>query len=138
MQHICLQKIRKSFTPHWSGISKYPSLHSINEATQNQEILKPPDPALHRPDSPEWQLYETNDTGVCSTMRLYLQVALVICIHTAPVLGLYCMSGCAACWRENDENGMDTKFTCTVLGGCGNKCPSGYHDIHCAKYDRCK
>ena len=73
-----------------------------------------------------------------SIMRLYLQVSLSIMAtftHMVLVLGLKCSSGCAACWKDNDLSGTDTKFSCS--GDCGSTCPPGYHGIHCAKYSRC-
>jgi hypothetical protein len=49
--------------------------------------------------------------------------------------GLRCNSGCAACWLDNNNDGVDTKFTC--VGDCGDVCPTGYNGIHCARVDRC-
>ncbi|KIK02858.1 hypothetical protein K443DRAFT_677196 [Laccaria amethystina LaAM-08-1] len=53
--------------------------------------------------------------------------------------GLDCSSSCAACWLDNNNDGVDTKFTCTGNGGvgCGDVCPTGYNGIHCAKSERC-
>ena len=75
-------------------------------------------------------------------MKLCLLVALVTTAtftYMAPVLGLTltCDSNCAACWKDGDTTGADTKFTCNN-NDCGATCPAGYNDIHCAKYYRCK
>ncbi|KIJ93808.1 hypothetical protein K443DRAFT_111474, partial [Laccaria amethystina LaAM-08-1] len=61
-----------------------------------------------------------------------------------------CKSGCAACWLDNNGDGVDTKFTCPGhqyprLGiqilrppcQCGDACPTGYNGIHCAAIERC-
>ena len=75
-----------------------------------------------------------------STMRLYLHVSLSVMAtftHMVLVLGLKCSSGCAACWKDNDPNGVDTKFSCSFTGDCGSTCPPGYNGIHCANYSRC-
>ena len=56
-------------------------------------------------------------------------------IQTA--VGLNCNSGCGACWKDDNANGADIKFTCTNGGNCGDKCPQGYHGIHCAEATRC-
>ncbi|KIK00785.1 hypothetical protein K443DRAFT_678974 [Laccaria amethystina LaAM-08-1] len=49
--------------------------------------------------------------------------------------GLHCNSGCAACWLDNNDDGVDTKFEC--IGECGDVCPAGYNGIHCATFNRC-
>ena len=43
--------------------------------------------------------------------------------------GLKCSSGCAACWLDNNNDGEDTKFTCTGDEGvhCGDVCPTGHN-----------
>ena len=74
-------------------------------------------------------------------MKLYIiQVALVITAalgHLALLVsGISCGSACAACWKNDDNNGVDTKFFCK-LGRCGDACPDGYHGIHCARFSRC-
>ena len=53
--------------------------------------------------------------------------------------GLKCYSGCAACWLDNNNDGVDTKFTCNGDKGmyCSDVCPSGYNGIHCAEMRRC-
>lgn len=60
-------------------------------------------------------------------------------IQTA--VGIKCDSGCAACWKDNDSNGVDIKLSCgggnLAAGQCGDKCPTGYGRIHCAKAARC-
>ncbi|KIJ92092.1 hypothetical protein K443DRAFT_114120 [Laccaria amethystina LaAM-08-1] len=52
---------------------------------------------------------------------------------------LECSSGCAACWLDNNNDGVDTKFACSGDKGvhCGDECPTGYNGLHCAKIDRC-
>ena len=75
-------------------------------------------------------------------MRMYLVVALVVMASFIPVgawrkaPGLWCHSDCAACWKDNDPNGVDIKFTCDDEI-CGWTCPDGYHGLHCAKNGRC-
>ena len=69
-------------------------------------------------------------------MKLYLQVTLVIVSHMVLVSGLQCGSQCAACWKD-DTPGVDIKVTCGYDGWCGETCPQGYHDLHCAKWARC-
>ncbi|KAF8422261.1 hypothetical protein EV426DRAFT_606733 [Tirmania nivea] len=71
-------------------------------------------------------------------MQLYLGVALVLnaAIFIRTAAGLSCFSSCAACWRDGSP-GVDTKFTCGLTGECGNTCPPGYSDMHCARASRC-
>ncbi|KIM49660.1 hypothetical protein M413DRAFT_438828 [Hebeloma cylindrosporum] len=52
-------------------------------------------------------------------------------------VGLKCTSGCAACWKDNNNNGLDTKISCNN-SDCGDKCPSGYSRMHCAETARCQ
>ena len=45
--------------------------------------------------------------------KLYVQITLVIMATftlMAPGLGLYCGSGCAACWKDGDTHGVDTQI----------------------------
>ena len=58
---------------------------------------------------------------------------------TQMAVGLECSSGYAACWLDNNANGVDTKISCGGIYGtiCGDVCPIGYYSIHCAKIDRC-
>ena len=84
-------------------------------------------------------VWDELNTGVRSTMKLCLQVTLVITAiftNMALVSGLSCDSNCAACWKVDDITGEDTKFTCNN-GHCGSTCPPGYNGIHCARYERC-
>ena len=55
-------------------------------------------------------------------------------IQTA--VGIQCDSQCAACWKNNNSNGADIKIRCGS-NDCGNSCPTGYSDLHCAKAFRC-
>ena len=75
-------------------------------------------------------------------MKPCLQVALFILaasMHIALVQGIKCSSNCAACWKDNDTDGVDTKFICNGReGDCGDTCPPGYHGIHCAGWERCE
>ena len=57
-------------------------------------------------------------------------------IQTA--VGLHCNSWCAACWKDGSTTGEDIKINCSPDGYCGEKCPKGYHDMHCAKDIRCE
>ena len=57
-------------------------------------------------------------------------------IQTA--VGLNCASACAACWKDGSTTGEDIKISCSGNGYCGNKCPQGYSDMHCAKSLRCE
>jgi len=51
-------------------------------------------------------------------------------------MGLACgTTKCAACWLDNNSNGVDIKMTCN--GECP-KCPSGYSRQHCAEERRCR
>ena len=51
--------------------------------------------------------------------------------------GLSCHTGCAACWLDNNSDGVDTKFQCNGED-CGEVCPPGYNGLHCAKLARCQ
>ncbi|KIJ92642.1 hypothetical protein K443DRAFT_648857 [Laccaria amethystina LaAM-08-1] len=75
-------------------------------------------------------------------MKSFYAVAISIFFANGVIqmaVGLKCSSGCAACWLDNNNDGEDTKFTCTGDNGvhCGDVCPTGYHGIHCAKIERC-
>jgi hypothetical protein len=77
-----------------------------------------------------------------TTMKSFYAVAISIFFANGVIqmaVGLKCSSGCAACWLDNNNDGEDTKFTCTGDNGvhCGDVCPTGYHGIHCAKIERC-
>lgn len=76
--------------------------------------------------------------GVRSRMKLSLATWVVVnSIHM--VAGISCGSGCAACWKDGDQNGADVKFACYGdREGCGSRCPDGYSGIHCAKSSRCE
>jgi hypothetical protein len=50
--------------------------------------------------------------------------------------GLQCSGDCAACWKIGAP-GVDIKFAC-IFGDCGDKCPGGYENLHCAKSARCQ
>lgn len=78
---------------------------------------------------------------------MYLGAPLIVVTsliqHTA---GLFCDSGCAACWRDGDKTGKDIKFQCYLKSdtnkenskkGCGTVCPEGFSGMHCAKWERC-
>ncbi|KAF8444304.1 hypothetical protein BGX38DRAFT_1198056 [Terfezia claveryi] len=71
-------------------------------------------------------------------MKFYLGTTLifntVFFIHLANAK--VCNDSCAACWKIG-EPGVDTKWECHVTGECGNSCPPGYYDLHCAKWQRC-
>lgn len=47
----------------------------------------------------------------------------------------WCPDDCAACWLNNNSNGVDIKLICR--GDCPDNCPSGYHGMHCANKRRC-
>jgi hypothetical protein len=65
-----------------------------------------------------------------------LLIAAASLIQTA--VGLNCNSLCAACWKD-DSPGIDIKIGCAISNGyCGDKCPQGYYDLHCAKTSRCE
>ncbi|KIK02275.1 hypothetical protein K443DRAFT_97278 [Laccaria amethystina LaAM-08-1] len=76
-------------------------------------------------------------------MKPFYRVAVSMFFATNVIqmaAGLACNSGCAACWLDNNNDGVDTKFTCT--GGeqgvdCGDECPTGYNGMHCAHIARC-
>jgi hypothetical protein len=77
-----------------------------------------------------------------TTMKSYYAVAVSMFFANGIIqmaAGLDCSSSCAACWLDNNNDGVDTKFTCTGNGGvgCGDVCPTGYNGIHCAKSERC-
>ena len=80
---------------------------------------------------------------VCSTtMKLFYLVASSIFFASGVIqmaAGLKCDTSCAACWLDNNSDGVDTKFLCTGDHGvhCGDLCPTGYSGIHCAKIERC-
>ena len=89
----------------------------------------------HLPNLINLKVYST-------TMKLFYSVAVSMFFANSVIqmaAGLKCSSGCAACWLDNNSNGVDTKFTCTGDQGvhCGGACPSGYNGIHCADIDRC-
>jgi hypothetical protein len=83
---------------------------------------------------------------VYNTTMKVLQVALSMFyaagfIQTA--LGLDCSSGCSACWKDNDPNGVDIKILCQLNKSnnkweCGGPCPAGYSNQHCAESKRCR
>ena len=83
-------------------------------------------------------IQSTKPSHIKSAMR-YLQVVLVITTTTVThmVKGLQCDSNCAACWKNGDERGADTKFSCNN-SDCGSTCPEGYGWIHCAMSERCR
>jgi len=60
---------------------------------------------------------------------------LAAAINIQMAVGLWCPSGCAACWKI-DLPGVDIKLYCD-LGDCGYTCPSDYDYMHCAKTSRC-
>lgn len=65
-------------------------------------------------------------------MKLYLGIAVNLSpglIHRAAGIG--CDSYCAACWKDG-EPGIDIKWSC-LRGVCGDDCPAGNHDPHCAR-----
>jgi len=67
-----------------------------------------------------------------------LSVALGIFFTTGFIqttMGLTCGTDCAACWLDNNSNGVDIKMICD--GECP-KCPSGYSRQHCAEERRCR
>ena len=77
-----------------------------------------------------------------TTMKLFYPVAVSMFFANSVIqmaMGLICDSGCAACWLDNNNNGVDTKFSCTArhMDHCGDVCPAGYNGIHCAKSARC-
>jgi len=74
-----------------------------------------------------------------STTMKVVSVALSLAfaagsIQTA-VADLRCESQCAACWKIGSP-GIDLKMICQQ-GHCGETCPEGYTDMHCAKSRRC-
>lgn len=130
VEHLSLPNIHGSRSKH-----PPPQINSIHEATRSYSLPNSPIPTS-KISSPSTQFHPRR---VRCTMKLYLQVVFVIMtafIHMAPVLGLNCPSGCGACWKDG-SSGVDTKFRCTN-NECGTICPSGYKDMHCATYNRCK
>lgn len=75
-------------------------------------------------------------------MKMYLPTTVGVVAsftHMALVFGLTCDNYCAACWKTG-STGVDIKFSCVDSGityDCGDKCPTGYENIHCAKWQRC-
>jgi len=91
--------------------------------------------SIHLPNLINLKVYST-------TMKLLYPMAVSMLFANSAIqmaTGLKCSSGCAACWENNNNNGVDTKFTCTGHDGvhCGGVCPTGYNGIHCAKIERC-
>ena len=77
-------------------------------------------------------------------MKSFYTIAVSIFLTngaTQMAAGLKCSTACAACWLDNNNDGVDTKFTCREDQGsythCGDACPTGYNGIHCAKTERC-
>ena len=65
-------------------------------------------------------------------MKVYLgAIALIVAGFFYTTAALYCNSGCAGCWKDNDLNGVDTLFRCNPGPGCLDPCPTGYHGKHC-------
>jgi len=108
------------------------SINAINEVTQSRVCAKSSKLSLFTCSSGNYL------TLCISTMKLHLGIALVVnaagFIYTTT--GLRCGSDCAACWKDGDPDGVDTKFSCSDKE-CGSVCPPGYHGIHCAKNSRC-
>lgn len=53
--------------------------------------------------------------------------------------GFNCDSGCSACWKNNNADGVDVKIACDEdTGQCNTPCPDGYNGLHCAKSERCR
>lgn len=138
--NICPTKnTEKSLTPNRQGLQNtlsqlQPNLQSPTEPSKCKALR--PRPAL----PPSGNAMGQTDAGVHSIMKLYLRVALVIIAsltHMALVLGKKCDSRCAACWKDNNNDGVDIKFTCGSDYNCGDSCPSGYSRLHCAKWERC-
>jgi hypothetical protein len=82
-----------------------------------------------------WKVYST-------TMKSFYAVAISIFFAAGVIqmaAAIKCGDGCAACWKDNNNDGEDTKFSCTGEDGvhCGDVCPPGYHGIHCANIERC-
>ncbi|KIK02277.1 hypothetical protein K443DRAFT_677788 [Laccaria amethystina LaAM-08-1] len=78
-------------------------------------------------------------TKLVTIMKSFYRLAVSIFFANNVIqmaAGLQCNSGCAACWLDNNNDGVDTKFTCTG-GDCGDVCPTGYNGIHCARLERC-
>ncbi|KAF8414892.1 hypothetical protein BGX38DRAFT_1219032 [Terfezia claveryi] len=71
-------------------------------------------------------------------MRPFLGLALAFVVSFIQVAeGIQCDSDCAACWKIGVP-GVDIKFGSSERDGeFGIWCPKGYHDIHCAKFERC-
>ena len=75
--------------------------------------------------------------GDHSKMKMHHGVTLIgTASYIHMIVALRCSSSCAACWKDNDSNGVDIKFWCT-RGNCGTACPTGYSRIHCANKARC-
>ncbi|KIJ92086.1 hypothetical protein K443DRAFT_459179 [Laccaria amethystina LaAM-08-1] len=75
-------------------------------------------------------------------MKSFYAVAISIFFAASVIqmaAAIKCGDGCAACWKDNNNDGEDTKFSCTGEDGvhCGDVCPPGYHGIHCANIERC-
>lgn len=112
--------------------------HAIHKAIRSQITSRSSDPVLPRPRvssaATVW------DELSHRTMKLCPQAVLVAVAstfaYTVLVLGLKCGSNCSACWKDGDTTGVDTKFSCD-RDQCGDACPTGYHDMHCAKSERC-
>ncbi|KIM49689.1 hypothetical protein M413DRAFT_407945 [Hebeloma cylindrosporum] len=62
--------------------------------------------------------------------------ALLTAGFVQTAVGISCGSKCAACWLDNNSDGVDTKFSCNG-SDCGDNCPAGYSGIHCADSARC-
>ncbi|KIJ93433.1 hypothetical protein K443DRAFT_397621 [Laccaria amethystina LaAM-08-1] len=75
-------------------------------------------------------------------MKSFYTVAISMFFANAVIqmaAGLICNDNCAACWLDNNADGVDTKFSCTgnEYVHCGDVCPPGYNGIHCAESKRC-
>ena len=89
----------------------------------------------HLPNLINLKVYST-------TMKLSYPVAASIFFANGVIqmaAGLKCDTGCAACWKDNNSDGVDTKFACGGDKGehCNDVCPTGYNGIHCAAVERC-
>ena len=113
------------YPPPKTKAYKTPSYHF----NQGNQWVQSPSPATVW----DWPV----DVKISSTMKLYLGIAIVAAGFIYTVAGIICNSDCAACWKDNDSDGTDIKFSCRYRN-CGWACPEGYSRIHCARAERCQ
>lgn len=129
-------KLKGNILPHQKYDVHSPRNPRSHTQSDNLKVLRPSPPQTQ-------SLLSANGVGRTegrSTMKLCPQAVLVVVAssfaYTVLVLGLKCGSNCSACWKDGDTTGVDTKFSCD-RDQCGDACPTGYHDMHCARSERC-